>query len=268
MSIAAPLTLAVLGQRIHEEDLSPSSFSTFIASEAEKIKELVPTSLSNLLTGSFIPATDSIHPNPSQQTGLLKEAFALIGMVALGLIVWPLSGGCDRGISLPDPPSVIKDAAAPGTLNALILRRLPNGTQLNIPPQGIESKLIDFVEDSSKPADKTTWFDFDRLTFDTGSDKLQPSSNEQLQNIAAILQAYPSVHAKVGGYTDNTGNATANLKLSGDRAANVMHELINRGITPARLEAKGYGEEHPVADNSTAEGRQMNRRISLLVTAK
>jgi outer membrane protein OmpA-like peptidoglycan-associated protein len=86
---------------------------------------------------------------------------------------------------------------------------------------------------------QTTWFDFDRLTFDTGAPTLQPSSAEQLQNITAILKAYPKINATIGGYTDNTGNKDANLKLSGNRATNVMQEFVSRGIDASRLEAKG-----------------------------
>ena len=140
--------------------------------------------------------------------------------------------------------------------------------ELNIPQLGIENRLIEFIEDSSRPVDTTTWFDFDRLLFDTGKATLQPSSQEQLGNIAAILKAYPKVKVKIGGYTDNVGSKESNLKLSQDRATNVMKELIRLGIDPSRMEAEGYGEEHPVADNATEEGRAQNRRISLRVTAK
>ena len=76
------------------------------------------------------------------------------------------------------------------------------------------------------------------------------------------------VHMRIGGYTDNTGSADANVKLSNDRANNVMAELVRMGISQDRLEAKGYGADHPVADNSTEEGRAQNRRISMLVTQK
>ena len=68
---------------------------------------------------------------------------------------------------------------------------------------------------------------------------------------------------KIGGYTDNTGNKEANLKLSQDRATNVMSELVKLGVGASRMEAEGYGEDHPVADNATEEGRAKNRRISL-----
>jgi outer membrane protein OmpA-like peptidoglycan-associated protein len=116
--------------------------------------------------------------------------------------------------------------------------------------------------------DKTTWFDFDRLLFDTGSATLRPESQEQLKNIAEILKAYPAVEVKVGGYTDNVGDAASNQKLSEDRAANVTKELVAMGSAQERLAAEGYGEQFAVGDNSTEEGRAQNRRISLRVTRK
>ena len=75
-------------------------------------------------------------------------------------------------------------------------------------------------------------------------------------------------HLKIGGYTDNIGAPADNLRLSQERAVNVRAQLISMGVEPYRLEAEGYGEAHPVADNATEAGRAMNRRISLLVTQK
>ncbi len=133
--------------------------------------------------------------------------------------------------------------------------------------KGIEANLLDFIK-SDKVVDKETWFDFDRLTFETGSATLKPESAAQLNNIAEILKAYPNVNIKLGGYTDNTGNANNNLKLSGDRAVSVKGELTKLGIDAARLESEGYGQEHPVASNDTEAGREQNRRISIRVTKK
>lgn len=78
-------------------------------------------------------------------------------------------------------------------------RKLPDGVELNIPAKGIENKLVDFIEDQAKPVDQTTWFNFDRLLYETASAKLKPESREQLQNIAAIMKAYPAVNLKIGG---------------------------------------------------------------------
>ena len=86
--------------------------------------------------------------------------------------------------------------------------------------------------------------------------------------MAAILKAFPTVELKLGGYTDNTGDAAANLKLSDDRAKNVMARLVEMGVAASRLQAEGYGQEHPVADNSTDLGKAMNRRIDVRVTKK
>ena len=113
-----------------------------------------------------------------------------------------------------------------------------------------------------------TWFDFDHLLFNTDSATLRPESQEQLGNIAAILKAYPNVHIKIGGYSDNSGDPQHNLKLSQDRANGVMAELSRLAFPRDRLEAQGYGEQSPVADNSTAEGRARNRRVSIRVTQK
>ena len=67
----------------------------------------------------------------------------------------------------------------------------------------MENKLIAFIEDTKRSVDDKTWFTFDRLTFETGKTTLKPESQEQLQNIAEILKAYPKVTLKLGGYTSD-----------------------------------------------------------------
>ena len=89
-----------------------------------------------------------------------------------------------------------------------------------------------------------------------------------MQNIASIMKAYPTLHMKIGGYTDNTGSSRANMRLSQNRADAVTRELTSMGIAQNRLEGEGYGEQHPIADNSTEEGRAKNRRISMRVLQK
>jgi outer membrane protein OmpA-like peptidoglycan-associated protein len=153
-------------------------------------------------------------------------------------------------------------------LGDFIKQQLPNNVYLNIPERGVEARLLSFIQNNGRTVSETTWFAFDRLVFDTGSATLRPESQEQLNNIAAILAAYPNVSMKVGGYTDNVGGADRNLQLSRDRANTVVAELVRRGISPGRLGAEGYGEQYPVADNSTEQGRAQNRRVSMRVTQK
>ncbi len=153
-------------------------------------------------------------------------------------------------------------------LKKFIIKKLPDGTEIIIAENGVETQLITFIEDKNIPADKETWFSFDRILFETNKANLRPSSEYQGKNIVAILKAYPNVNLKIGGYTDNTGNPQANLKLSQARADAVMNALINKGIEPERLKAEGYGQEFPVAANDTPEGRERNRRVDVRISKK
>jgi len=150
----------------------------------------------------------------------------------------------------------------------MIEKRLPDATELRFRDDGVEAKLVQFIEGPSRRVDATTWFTFDRLEFDTDSDRLRPSSQEQLKNVAEILKAYPNVAIKIGGYTDNQGGTAHNQDLSTRRAAATRQALEGLGVGASRLESEGYGEQHPVADNGTSEGRQRNRRIDMRVTKK
>lgn len=149
----------------------------------------------------------------------------------------------------------------------MVKATMPDGSTLSFPVSSVEDQLLAFIQ-SDRVVDQTTWFNFDRLLFDTGKATLRPESNEQLDNVAKILTAYPNVNLKIGGYTDNTGDRAFNQQLSADRAKATMSGLIDRGIEATRLASEGYGDQFPIGDNNTEEGRQQNRRIALRVTQK
>jgi outer membrane protein OmpA-like peptidoglycan-associated protein len=165
----------------------------------------------------------------------------------------------------PTPPATATRNVAPAAwarLGEMTQVSLPDGSAITAPAQGVEARLVKALNDNTGV---NSWFDFDRLLFDTNSATLQPASQEQLSNVAAILKAYPQVKVRIGGYTDNTGDPATNVQLSQQRADSVMGALTQLGIDPSRMSAKGYGQENPVADNSTDAGRQQNRRISLQI---
>ena len=154
-------------------------------------------------------------------------------------------------------------------LGAMGKLKLADGNEITVGGNSAEKKLVDFITDINKPADKNTWFTMDRLYFETGKTILKTSSQEQLKNIAAILKAYPSVELKLGGYTDNTGDSAANIKLSADRAATAKEALVKSGADATRISAEGYGAQYPVcATNDTKECKAQNRRIDVRVTKK
>lgn len=101
------------------------------------------------------------------------------------------------------------------------------------------------------------------VSFATSSAELTASSLAVLREVAANLRAWPHVRVEVAGHSDSTGPADYNRTLSQQRAESVRQYLIRQGIRPERIVAVGYGEERPIADNSTASGRAMNRRVEL-----
>jgi outer membrane protein OmpA-like peptidoglycan-associated protein len=148
--------------------------------------------------------------------------------------------------------------------------KLTTGFELAGAKDGIESQLVAFLADDARLVDKTTWFNFDRLTFKSGGAELDMEvSKGQLANIVEVLKAFPKAKLKIGGYTDSTGAAAANKKLSSERAEAVKKELAGLGVDASRLEAEGYGPEHPICPaNDTDECKAKNRRISVRVTTK
>ena len=132
---------------------------------------------------------------------------------------------------------------------------------------GVEESLVGFIESGREPCTEADcWFSFDRLTFRSGSAELdRERSQQQIDNMVAIMTAYPDVQLKLGGYTDNTGNAQANMALSQARADAVKAAVVAEGIEESRLVTEGYGDQFPRADNATAEGRALNRRIDVRV---
>jgi K(+)-stimulated pyrophosphate-energized sodium pump len=133
---------------------------------------------------------------------------------------------------------------------------------------GIEEAIIKFIESDETVASKENWFNFNNLNFATGIANIDANTMKEVVNISQILKAFPNVKVKVGGYTDNMGDAAANLKLSTERAASVKAALVGLGIEQTRIESEGYGTEHPIASNDTEEGRIQNRRIAISVREK
>lgn len=147
---------------------------------------------------------------------------------------------------------------------------LADGSSLNVGVSSTEYRLYDFINKGTiDETDKTkNWITCDRVYFKTGLAELTDDSKEQVENIAKILKNYPKVKIKLGGYTDNTGDAAQNKKLSDDRAKIVAKMFGDLGVAKQVEEAVGYGPEHPIATNDTDEGRAQNRRVDLKVSAK
>jgi outer membrane protein OmpA-like peptidoglycan-associated protein len=102
-------------------------------------------------------------------------------------------------------------------------------------------------------------FDFNKYT-------LKPEARERLARISGIVLAYPDLKLDIEGYTDSIGTDEYNQTLSEKRAEGVRGYLISSGVVPDHVSATGLGKSNPVADNSTAAGRKLNRRVEMIVS--
>ena len=288
LSIAAPMVLGTLASKVESEGLCASRLGNLITAELPSLRSFVPAGVS--IRGPSHPRRQRVRRR-SSVTSLVSQvvkgvrpttpkwlrSVALAVLLASALLRFanrntPSFNNAvnTAAIGSSNGASQASNAAsnAAGSLGAFVNVSIPGGVDLTIPENGMEYRLLAYLKQANATVSRETWFEFDRLNFDPGLANLQLSSQEQLENIAKILTAYPNVYVQVGGYTDNEGDAATNLKLSQDRANAVMAHLIAFGIDPFRMDAKGYGQGHPIADNSTREGRARNRRIALRVTQK
>jgi len=106
------------------------------------------------------------------------------------------------------------------------------------------------------------------VLFDTASATLKPGAREKLARVAGILATHPDLHIEVEGHTDSVGSNEYNQKLSERRSGSVKTYLLQQKIPPAEVDSVGFGESRPVASNTTAAGRQQNRRVELVVSGE
>jgi outer membrane protein OmpA-like peptidoglycan-associated protein len=299
MSLVLPLVLGLLGRQVGQG--GESGLMNLLGKPRNFLQDL-PAGLSGILgmggataaaaRPAMAEATRHASSAVPESTGARKWLLPLLIVVALAALasyflsrrgpvpVMPESTAPSTAMPSTATAPAAPTAALPSTSPSAMLgsgmtglgdmtdKSLPGGASIKIPANGVESKLLAFIEDPSMTVTPDKWFTFDRLDFETGSATLKPASQEQLDNVAAIMKAYPQVSIKIGGYTDNTGAPSANLQLSQARADAAMQQLVEAGVASSRVTTEGFGEQHPVADNATEEGRQRNRRVDMNVTQK
>ncbi len=150
-------------------------------------------------------------------------------------------------------------AAVGGTAGALIGRYMDK--QAEEMQKDIEGAKVERVGEGIK------------ITFDSGilfavnKSTLTDQARSNIDKLATILNKYPDTNILVEGHTDATGTVEYNQKLSEQRAAAVATFAKTQGVAPSRFTTVGYGESQPIADNSTAEGRALNRRVEIAIFA-
>lgn len=222
-------------------------------------------------------ATHEIVSDNSGGGSIWKWLLPLLLLLLLGWFFWKQ---CDKKadvvpVATTDSTSTVVDSSAATTATTATPTKVDedidlNGVALKGYRGGMEDNMITFLKAGSyKTAEdanlKDTWYNFDHVNFKIGSaTELEAGSQGQLDNLVAILKAYPDAKIKVGGYTDKTGDEAANLKLSQGRADFIKAALGKAGVGSQVLEAKGYGSEFAeVPATATNDERAIDRKLAV-----
>lgn len=128
----------------------------------------------------------------------------------------------------------------------------------------LESELSNL---KSQQTERGLVLTLDSIVFDVDKAELNPGASLTLDKIAEFLREYENRNLVIEGFTDSSGEDSYNESLSQRRAQSVKQALIARGIDESRIETRGYGERFPVASNDTSTGRQLNRRVEIVISS-
>src|SRR5215831_15979533 len=246
LALVTPLIMHVVGRQRSAFGSSPSALSTLLGEQKSALAGLLPTGLGSLLGWS--PSAETV----TRSVPTREDVRGVVAPAARATY-W-------RWNRETVPP--IREAAKSAFRMADV--QLPGGMKISIPEGSFNYTLYQWL---STTGDTTVpkRFVFDNLNFNTGSTQLTPESGSTVDSLVAIMKAYPGTVVRLEGYTDNTGDAAANKKLSLDRADAVKAIMVTGGIADSRISTTGYGPDNPIAPNDTEEGRAKNRRTELVV---
>ena len=268
LNLVTGATAGSIGKYAADNNLGQSGISSLLNDQKGIVSSLLPEGLS--------------QKNNEGGGSIWKWLLPLLLLIAAAYFIWKQ---CDKKsttttISTTDSTTVITDSTATATPSDTTVTTTVtkvdenidlNGTALKGYKGGMEDQMITFLKtDSYKNAAnddalKDKWYDFDHVNFKIGSaDQLEAGSEGQLQNLVAILKAFPEAKIKIGGYTDKTGDEAKNLKLSADRANFIKSWLGKQGVGAQVIAADGYGSKFATVDASASnEARAVDRKMAV-----
>ncbi|MEP6747202.1 MAG: OmpA family protein [Bacteroidota bacterium] len=300
LSMVAPVAVAALGKHAADNNMNADGLMNLLSSQKNTVLNALPSNLSSVAgllgIGSIGTAVSSATANTTQAvhtaaahvgetaekaSGGMKFLLPLLlGILAVALSIYFFKGcgGSTKDIVETADTAAVKVGTASDSAVATVVTsvrelfkvKLPNDTVIDAYKGGIEDKLVTFLESDYKKLGedslKKVWFDFDNLNFETGRAKITAESQNQVNNLAAILKAFPSVKLKIGGYTDKVGDEALNKKLSDARAKSVQAALGKSGVGKQITSAEGYGSSFAAyAADAPETDRVKDRHVSVSV---
>src|SRR5262245_1983507 len=266
LSIGSSLVLGYLGRLMRSDRLDATGLANRLRREQADFVAAVQPDL-HLPGFAREEAKTYVTPEPERRPAANWAVPLLLTVLGLGALAWWANRyRPESTVATVEDRTTGAVGTAGERTGEMVTRTLPGNIDLKVPTGGMEDRLATYVESPS--ASGSNVFTFDLIAFMPGSSSLTQDSNEQIDNIAAIMRAYPSAQVTIGGHTDNSGSSAANMELSKARAESVADALTRNGVNADRVQSEGFGDSRPVADNTTEDGRVQNRRVTLEVTSR
>ena len=267
LSCITPLALGMIGRLTKNMDAGQTQ--AWLTSQDPSILESIPAGLNiNSIISSDAQKPTPLAVHEEKAEGMPGWLLPLLLLVSGAMLIWYFTGKVKTEITEPEVVSTTTAKEAPPAKQTLKVE-LPDGVVIDAYQGGIEDQLVRFLKDSTAVAGKDIWFDFDNLNFALGTAEISPESQVQINNIVAILKAFPRAKIKIGGYTDKTGDEAANMTLSENRAEAVKAALVAAGVGSQVTDAEGYGSQFAkVPAEAPESSRLSDRRVSVSVREK
>jgi len=297
MKVCAPLVLSVLGKHVQENNLDADGLKSLLNAQKDGVKAAVPADFieqSELSSFGWEKKAVVVEEKPIKvkkekkvkapkiekvvAPPVIEEAVGgglgflkwLLPLIIAAVVIWyVLTRVACGGVA----DKVVKTVAAP----VEAVKEVPVVTNIfgNVNDAGkaaldkitfadgsVGAQMMTFIKGGAQGEGR---FRFNNLNFASGSAVIDAASQVEVDNLAAILNAYNDVNVKIEGFTDSQGNPDSNQTLSQQRASAVMNTLMAAQIADSRMTAAGFGAADPVASNDTPEGRAENRRIEVVI---
>ncbi len=199
--------------------------------------------VTDAFSGEPVKATLELVDNKTGEVVKVVESYASSGAYTV-----PLPPGKDYALTAGAPDYFFhsENFVISDTSIHEVLRK-----DIQLQPMGVGAKIV-----------------LNNVFFDTGKATLRPASFSELNRLAALLVKYKNVRVEISGHTDSQGSDKFNQRLSQKRAQSVVDYILTKGVSLSQIVAVGYGEKQPRADNNTAAGRQLNRRVEAKILEK
>ncbi|HVU53364.1 MAG TPA: OmpA family protein [Polyangia bacterium] len=253
LALATPVVLGMIGKRAVAQNLDAGGLRSYLGEQQKMAARVLPASLTRLIVPGGAAAAATSAPGDRRAPAVVgpldrPRAFPwwLVGLLAaIAVIVFAWG----RRSHHPVPRTQV---VAEHTVSAPLTA-------------GHVAALSRFLDGNAAPPMR---FVLQDLRFETDSPDIDPGTQRVLDDVAGVLSSHPTARILLEGHTDSTGAPDANRALSLARAESTRKYLVDHGIDASRIETAGFGASRPLASNDTADGRAMNRRTELVVTAR